>query len=150
MAKEEIKEETAAAETAEMAEMKDTKAEKKVKKNKAADADPPKKYFKVRFHERQTPTEPVNVVLGINGEILVVKRGELVILPEEFVELARSCVLRCYFPVPEGQKTVRKKMTMPRCSFDLLGESTEAEYLKMKEEGTKKTIQDLNKNVKEE
>ena len=109
-----------------------------------------KKYFRVRFHERQTPTEPVNVVLGINGEILVVKRGELVILPEEFVELARSCVLRCYFPVPEGQKTVRKKMTMPRCSFDLLGEATEAEYLKMKEEGTKKTIQDLNKNVKEE
>ena len=109
-----------------------------------------KKYFKVRFHERQIPTEPVNVVLGINGEILVVKRGELVILPEDFVERARSCVLRCYFPVPEGQKTVRKKMTMPRCSFDLLGEATEAEYLKMKEEGTKKTIQDLNKNVKEE
>ena len=149
MAKEDIKEETAAAETMEMTETAETKIpNKKEKKNKAA--DPEKKYFKVRFHERQTPTEPVNVVLGINGEILVVKRGELVILPEEFVELARSCVLRCYFPVPEGQKTVRKKMTMPRCSFDLLGEATEAEYLKMKKEGTEKTIQDLNKNVKEE
>jgi len=109
-----------------------------------------KKYFKVRFHERQSSTEPVNVTLGINGEILVIRRGELVILPEEYVELARSCVIRFNFPVAEGQKTVRKKFTMPRCSFDLLGEATEAEYLKMKKEGTEKTIQDLNKNVKEE
>ena len=109
-----------------------------------------KKYYKVRFHERQSSTEPVNVVLGVNGDILVIRRGEEVILPEEYVELARSCMLRCYFPVPEGQKTVRKKLTMPRCSFDLLGEATEAEYLKMKKEGTEKTIQELNKNVKEE
>ncbi len=109
-----------------------------------------KKYFKVRFHERQTPTEPVNVTLGINGEILVIRRGEEVILPEEFVELARSCVIRYKFPVASGQKTIRKPFTMPRCSFDLLGEATEAEYLKMKKEGTEKTLKDLNKNVQEE
>lgn len=109
-----------------------------------------KKYYKVRFHERTSTTEPANVTLGINGEILVIQRGKEVILPEEFVELARSCVIRFNYPVPEGQKTVRKKFTMPRCSFDLLGETTEAEYLKMKREGTEQTLKDLKKNIQEE
>ena len=109
-----------------------------------------KKYFRVRFHERQTATEPVNVTLGVNGEILVIRRGEEVILPEEYVELARSCVIRGKYPVASGQKTIRKPFTMPRCSFDLLGEATEAEYLKMKREGTEKTLKDLNKDVQEE
>ena len=143
MAKEEIKEEPAAAETA---EMKDAKTEKKEKKTRSA----AKKYFKVRFHERQTSTEPMNVTLGINGDILVIQRGKEVILPEEFVELARSCVIRFNFPVPEGQKTVRKKSVIHRCSFDLLGEATEAEYLKMRKEGTEKTLKDLSKNIQEE
>ena len=109
-----------------------------------------KKYFRVRFHERQTTTEPVNVTLGVNGNILVIQRGQEVILPEEYVELARSCVIRYSYPVADGKTNVRKKFSMPRCSFDLLGEATEEEYLKMKKEGTEKTIKDLNKNVQEE
>ena len=111
--------------------------------------NPGKKYYKVRFHERQSTTEPVNVTLGVNGNILVIQRGQVVILPEEYVELARSCVIRYNYPSLDGRTNVRKKFTMPRCSFDLLGEATEKEYLRMKREGTEKTLKDLEKNIQE-
>ena len=49
-----------------------------------------KKFYRVRFHERTNETEPINVALGVNGNILVCKRGEEVILPEEYVRLATT------------------------------------------------------------
>ena len=109
-----------------------------------------KKYFWVRFHERNSTTEPVNVTLGINGDILVIRRGEKVILPEEYVELARSCVIKFTGPVLDGSKNIRKQVTMPRCPFDMLGEATEEEFFKMKKEGTEKTLASLRKNIQEE
>ena len=107
-----------------------------------------KKFYRVRFHERTNETEPINVALGVNGNILVCKRGEEVILPEEYVEMARTCTAR--YLRPEAGKdedgknsTVFKQRSYARCAFDLLGESTEAEYLRMKREGTQKTRESL-------
>lgn len=109
-----------------------------------------KKFFKVRFHERTDTNEPANVTLGINGNVLVIQRGVEVILPEDYVTLARSCVITYTYPALDGSKNVRKRVTRPRCPFDLLGEATEAEYLKMKKEGTEKTLASLKKNIEEE
>ncbi|MBO4633269.1 MAG: hypothetical protein J5858_15225 [Lentisphaeria bacterium] len=107
-----------------------------------------KKYFKVRFHERTNETEPTNVALGVNGNTLVCKRGEEVILPEEYVEMARTCTARYLRPEAgtgdDGKKTtVYKQRSYARCAFDLLGESSEEEYLRMKREGTQKTRESL-------
>lgn len=113
------------------------KAEKK-KKNAAQ-----KKYFRVRFHERVDESEPASITLGINGNLLVIKRGVDVILPEEYVKLAKACTVRSTYPTIEGTKTVMKKMVKPRASFDMLGEATEKEYLTMKAEGDAKVAATL-------
>ena len=111
---------------------------------------PAKKFYRVRFHERTGTNEPVNVVLGINGNVLVIKRGEEVILPEDYVTLARSCVISYTYPALDGSKNVRKRITRPRCPFDLLGEATEEEFLKMKKEGTEQTLASIKKKIEEE
>lgn len=120
-----------------------TEARKNIKKA------PAKKYFKVRFHERFDESEPVSITLGINGNLLVIQRGVEVILPEDYLILAKRCTIRSVYPVIEGTKTVMKKMTKPRASFDLLGEATEAEYLKMKAEGDAKVAKAM-KEAQEE
>ena len=95
------------------------------------------KYFKVRFHAKSNPNDTDNVTLGVNGEVIVIKREEEVIIPERFVECARHAVYPQFTQLPnEPRKATGKVMTYP---LDVLGEGTHEEYLKMKKEGTQKT-----------
>lgn len=101
------------------------------------------KYYKVRFHAKSNPNDTDNVTLGVNGEILVIKREEEVIIPERFVECARHATYPQFTQLPnEPRKITGKVMTFP---LDILGEGTREEYLKMKKEGTEKTQEALEK-----
>lgn len=95
------------------------------------------RFLKVRFHAKSNPNDTDNVTLGVNGEVLVIKREEEIIIPERFVECARHATYPQFTQLPnQARKVTGKVMTFP---FDLLGEGTQEEYLKMKKEGTEKT-----------
>ena len=106
------------------------------------------KYFKVRFHERTSESESENITLGVNGNILVIRRGVPVVIPESFVKTARRAVIRYRYTDTKSGKPVSRKLA--RCSFDILGESSETEFLKMKEEGTRKTMKALEDEAVQE
>ena len=108
------------------------------------------RYFRVRFHERESSTEMPNVVLGVNGEILVIQRNVEVIIPEPYLRVAQSAVIRYNYPeAGENSKTKVKHFAQSRCACDVLGEATEEEFLKMKKEGTEKFIRDQKKKIEE-
>lgn len=101
------------------------------------------KYYKVRFHAKSNPNDTDNVNLGVNGEILVIRREDEVIIPERFVECARHATYPQFTQLPnEPRKITGKVMTFP---LDILGEGTKEEYLKMKRDGTEKTQEALEK-----
>nr|DAI68049.1 MAG TPA: hypothetical protein [Bacteriophage sp.] len=107
------------------------------------------RYFRVRFHERESSTEMPNVVLGVNGEILVIQRNVEVIIPEPYLRVAQSAVIRYSYPEPGDKETKVKHFAQSRCACDVLGEATEEEFLKMKREGTEKFIRDQKKKIEE-
>lgn len=101
------------------------------------------KYFKVRFHAKSNPNDTDNVTLGVNGEILVIKREEEIIIPERFVECARHATYPQFTQLPnEPRKMTGKVMTFP---LDILGEGTQEDFLKMKKEGNAKTLEALDR-----
>lgn len=95
------------------------------------------KFYRVRFHERTSNSEPENITLGVNGNILVIRRGVTVVIPECFVQTARRAVIKYRYEDINTKKIINRKIA--RCSFDILGEGTEAEFMKLKADGTRKT-----------
>lgn len=93
------------------------------------------KYFRVKFAAKSNPQSADQVTLGVNGELVVVQREKEVVLPEKFLEAADNATVLQYKQLPgEPRKIVGKVQTFP---YVKIGEASEAEYLKMKSEGTK-------------
>ena len=91
-----------------------------------------------------------NVVLGVNGEILVIQRNVEVIIPEPYLRVAQSAVIRYNYPeAGENSKTKVKHFAQSRCACDVLGEATEEEFLKMKRAGTEKFIRAQTRPLEE-
>jgi len=101
------------------------------------------KFYKVRFHDKSNPNDTNDVSLGVNGEILVAKRNEETIIPGRYAECARHATHDIFKQLPgERRKITGKVMTFP---FDVICEVSQAEYLTLKSEGTKKTQEALDK-----
>ncbi|OGW44454.1 MAG: hypothetical protein A2Y66_01805 [Nitrospirae bacterium RBG_13_41_22] len=95
------------------------------------------KYYWVQFNERQNESEEKDVILGVNGEFLVIERGKKVIIPERYKECADHTVRQVFTQRPnEPRKNVGTVQLYPYASF---GEATKQEYLKMKNEGNRLT-----------
>lgn len=148
MARQKAKNETTDNEAWETEMPKETEEVPKETEEAEIPAKSTEKYFKVRFHERTSESESENITLGVNGNILVIRRGVPVVIPESFVKTARRAVIRYRYTDTKSGKPVSRKLA--RCSFDILGESSEAEFLKMKEEGTRKTMKALEDEAVQE
>jgi hypothetical protein len=97
--------------------------------------DPEEKVYSVRFHAKSHPNDPDDVQLGVNGEVLVIKREETIPLLERYVVVARNATYDQFRQLPgEQRKVIAKVQKFP---FDILGASTLAEYRRERAAGTK-------------
>ncbi len=95
------------------------------------------RYFRVIFHAKSSPNDPEDVQLSVNGDTLIIAREKEVVIPERFKECADHATYPQFRQLPgEPRKIVGKIRVFP---YDLLGPATEAEYLKSRTEGTRKT-----------
>lgn len=88
------------------------------------------RFFKVRFQEKGDSNQPDDVQLGANGDLLILKRGEPVVIPEVFVNVARDARHLEYDYTPGAAR--KHPVQIIKYPFDILGEGTEAEYLEMR------------------
>lgn len=103
----------------------------------AQEAVPAEKYFRVHFHAKQSATESDDVVLSVNGEVLVCQREQDVVLPQRYLECASHAVHPQYKQLPgEPRKVVARIRLYP---FDNKGEATRQEFIEQRDAGTKKT-----------
>ena len=114
--------------------------------NKATGTDEQaEKFYWVRFGAKRHPHDTECVPLGVNGEILQIQREQKVAIPERFLEVARHAEYLHYTQKPgETRKASSKIRLYP---FDVLGEATENDYLRMKREGTKELQKSLEQTV---
>lgn len=100
-----------------------------------------REYKRVRFHEKSQDGQPVDIVLAIGDEVLVVRRGVETIVPQVFLEVADHAVVVGWKYNPETQANVPTRIQ--KYGYSLIGDATEEEYLKLKSEGTEKTKEEL-------
>jgi len=107
----------------------------------------PEKYYRVRFSHKQNPYDEEDVILTVNGETLVMQRGVDTIIPGRFKECADHATYPHFTQnrPNEPRKQVGSIMVYP---YSLLGEATEAEYLRMLREGNKTTKETLARQNK--
>lgn len=96
------------------------------------------KFWEVYFHDKRDEYELDYHYLAVNGEALQVTKGATVIIPERFLEVADHATIKKY-------KKGRPVGEVSRCPYRKIREATEAEYLKMKKDGTKQHKSDLDK-----
>ena len=93
-------------------------------------------YIKVRFHAKSNSEDPDDVVLSVNGETLNIQREQVVIIPSSFLEVADHGTWTKFIQLPnQPRKLAGKIKTYP---YDLIGTGTREEFLKQRQEGTKK------------
>ena len=99
--------------------------------------DSESKYYRVTFNHKSSPNDDDDVTLIVNGETLVIQRGVEVIIPERYKECADHATYPVFRQRPnESRKQVGTVMVFP---YSLLGDATEKDFLKQREEGNKKT-----------
>ncbi|MEN6532348.1 MAG: hypothetical protein ABFD89_01715 [Bryobacteraceae bacterium] len=99
------------------------------------------RFFEVEFAKVSSPTDPVDVTLAVNGEVLVIRRGQRITLPERFLEAADHATYKRYTVRPDqARKEDMEVMTFPYTRFR---EATRAEYEAQKRSGDEATQKDL-------
>lgn len=106
---------------------------------------PAEKYFEVIFNAKAAENDPEDVMLGVNGELLNIKRETKVVLPKRFLEVADHASETKWKQLP-GQP--RKKVgIVKRYPYTVLGPAKEEDYRKAKAEGTKATLDAAQRNL---
>lgn len=103
----------------------------------------PEKYYRVIFNAKGSPSDQDDVQLSVNGEQLLIRREEPVIIPGRFKE----CADNTRYPMTRQEpgklrKTITWVQTFP---YAPIGEATEEEFLAQKAEGTKKVRNDVHR-----
>lgn len=102
---------------------------------------PSEEYFEVVFSPKSSPTDSHDVVLGVNGEMLVIRRSDRVIVPGRFLEAADHALYPTFHQMPnEERKITSWVQTFP---YTRIRRATKAEYDEQKGAGDKVTLQAL-------
>lgn len=106
----------------------------------------PEKYWRVKFANRQNAWEDEDVILAVNGDVLVIPRDVETIIPDRYRECADHTTRPKFTQLPgQARKQVGEIQTYP---YTVLGESSEADYRKLLKEGNEKTRDELKKAQK--
>lgn len=100
-------------------------------------ARPKEKYYRVMFMEKTSPNDTDDVELAVNAETLVIQRNVEVIIPERFKVCADNATYQQFKQVPGKPRKLRG--TIKVYPYQLLGETTEEAFIKMKRMGDKQT-----------
>jgi len=104
------------------------------------------KYYRVMFNHKSNPNDEDDVTLIVNGETLVLQRGVKVIIPGRYKECADHATYPVFRQRPnEARKQIGTVMVFP---YSLIEEATEQEYLKLLQEGNKKTREAIEADKK--
>ena len=96
---------------------------------------PKEGYTKVRFHVKSRPDDDENVVLAVNGDVLVIQRNQQVIIPDRYLDCARNAKYPQFKQMPnQPRKIIGEILVYP---FDILGTATEEEFNALKAEGNR-------------
>jgi hypothetical protein len=102
------------------------------------------KYYRVRFQAKSHPNDTDDVMLAVNGETLLIGREKEVVVPQRFLECADHAVHQHFRQLPNKPRKVMG--TIKTYPYDRLGEATEMEYFKQKDEGTALTRDAIRKH----
>jgi hypothetical protein len=90
-------------------------------------------FWEVTFHEKAHPNDTKDVELAVEGEVLLIKRGDPVIVPLRFLKAADNGVYDVFQQMPgETRKRVSKVQTY---RYTRIKQRSREEYEDMKQEG---------------
>jgi len=114
-------------------------AEKSEARKNEIKKDKPTKeeYSRVVFQEKYTPGQPDEVMLSVNGEVLIIQRGVETIVPKKHLEVADHSLERKFSQSPDQPRKFAGMVK--RYQYTYLGPATKKEYDAMKKLGTEKT-----------
>jgi hypothetical protein len=95
---------------------------------------PPEKFYRVQISPRTHEDEEERVPVGVNNDVLYIRRGETVVLPRRFLEVFDNSLV----PIYSGKSNSdgRQQVGMHRrVNYTMLGEATEAEYIELRKRG---------------
>ena len=105
----------------------------------------PEKYYRVRFHNKSSPTDADDVQLSVNGEPIVIERGKETIIRERYKICADNAAYPTFTQSPGHNRKVTGEIHV--FPYDLIGDATEDEYKKLLREGNKATREAAKKDV---
>lgn len=99
------------------------------------------KFYRVKFAAKASPNDHDDVVLAVNGEVLVAQREKEIVIPARFREAADHAYYQQFKQLPGmPRKIVGKVLVYP---YQFIGDATEQEYRTMLTEGTRKQRADV-------
>lgn len=101
-------------------------------------------YRRVRFHPRSSTSEPADVVLSLNGHILLMPRGVETVLPTPYLEVAKNTTYRTFRQDPSTNRKVIVEIS--QYPYEDCGPSTREEYQALLHKGTRDTIRKLERS----
>jgi hypothetical protein len=129
---------------AELDALEDAKAKQETPKSPA---QPPEKYYRVRFQPKSSPEEERDVMLSVNCVPLIIPRNVETIIPERYKICADNAITIKYEQKPgESRKIAGEVLKFP---YMLIGEATREEYLALKAAGDKATREDIERRQHE-
>lgn len=79
-----------------------------------------KECYKVMIPEEDKPGGEEAVPVGVNGSVMLIPRGQDVLVPVEYVGVLRNAVMDIYDPVKDGLGGIRKPRKVPAYPFQLV------------------------------
>jgi len=102
-------------------------------------------YRWVRFHIKSKPDDADDVILSVQGNVLVMQRDKKVPVPNRYIDLVQNAKCPQFRQMPnEDRKVIGEIRTYP---YDDLGEATEKDYLEWKTDGTKASRDSLERRA---
>jgi hypothetical protein len=99
------------------------------------------RYFFVKFQEKSSEQDLDLIPLGINNDVIMVRRGERIILPESYLRVADAAIYRKWRQVPGQQRKV--ETVVKRFPYERLGPASREEFVQMMMAGNERRDQDI-------
>ena len=99
------------------------KAETPAKREKTKKTE---KFYEVIFSHKASANDTRDVQLTVNGETLVIKRQEKIVIPERYIEVAKHATYQTFTQEPGKDRKITGYVNV--YPFTVIREATEQEY----------------------